>query len=89
MAAQSYRLLRTSVTVFKVLAWVALVLQSAAGLFLLIAGGDPVLVAGAELDARIVGLLNIIGAGVYFYSLWLMAHLIRLMLDIRDRLPGG
>jgi hypothetical protein len=32
--------------------------------------------------------LNFVAAGMYFFSLWLMSSLLRLLLDIRDRLPG-
>ncbi len=86
---QSYKFLRVSATVFKVLAWVALVLQVIGGLILVIGGGEPVLVGGIELPARIVGVLNFVAAGMYFFSMWLMSNLITLWLDIRDHLPGS
>lgn len=80
----TYKFLRTSVKVFKVLAWVALGLQIVTGLILVIGGGDPVLVAGVDIPARVVGLLNFVAGAVYFFSLWLTSSLIQLLLDIRD-----
>ena len=86
--AQPYKFLRASVTVFKVLAWVTLAVQVVTGLILIVTGGDPVLISGLEVPARLVGVLNFVAAGVYFFSLWLMSALVRLLLDVRDRLPG-
>jgi hypothetical protein len=85
--ASSYPFLRTSIVIFKVLAWLSLAVQAITGLILLIGGGDPVLIGGLEVPARLVGVLNFVAAAVYFFSLWLMANLLRLLLDIRDRLP--
>ena len=64
-------------------------MQVITGLILVIGGGDPVLIGGIELPARLVGLLNFVAAAMYFFTLWLMSSLIRLLLDIRERLPGG
>ena len=86
--AQPYKFLRVSVTVFKVLAWVTVAVQVVTGLILIVTGGEPVLIAGVEIPARLVGVLNFVAAGMYFFSLWLMSNLLRLLLDIRDRLPG-
>lgn len=86
---QSYKFLRTSIKVFKALAWVSLALQVVTGVILLVVGGEPVFVGGISVPARMVGLLNFIVAIVYFFSLWLMANLVQLWLDIRDRLPGS
>ena len=84
-----YKFLRVSVKIFKVLAWLSLVIQVVTGVILLVVGGDPVLIGGVNVPARVVGVLNFIVAVVYFFSLWLMASLIRLWLDIRERLAGG
>lgn len=84
-----YKFLRVSITVFKVLAWVSLALQVVTGIILLVVGGEPVLIGGISVPARVVGVLNFVVAIVYFFSLWLMANLIRLWLDIRERLPGA
>ena len=86
--AQPYKFLRVSVTVFKVLAWVTVAVQVVTGLILIVTGGEPVLIGGIEIPARLVGVLNFVAAGLYFFSLWLMSSLLRLLLDIRDRLPG-
>ena len=83
MAQESYKFLRASTVVFKVLAWVALILQVVTGLVLVIGGGEPVLIGGLEVPARLVGVLNFVAAAMYFFSLWLMKSLIQLLLDIR------
>ena len=87
--AQPYQFLRVSSKVFKVLAFVAVVVQVITGLILLIGGGDPIAIGGLELPARIVGVLNFVAAGLYFFSFWLMSNLIQLLLDIRERLPAS
>ena len=84
-----YKFLRVSVTVFKVLAWLTMVFQVITGLILVITGGEPIFIGGLELPTRVVGILNFVAAGVYFFSFWLMASLVRVVLDIRERLPGG
>lgn len=86
--AQTYKFLRASVKVFKVLAWVSLGLQIVTGVILLVVGGEPVFIGGITVPARVVGVLNFIVAIVYFFSLWLMANLIQLWLDIRERQGG-
>lgn len=85
----TYKFLRASVKVFKVLAWVALGLQVITGVILVFGGGERVLVAGVDIPARVVGLLNFIAGGVYYFSLRLTAELIQLLLDIRDHQGGG
>ena len=86
------KFLRLSAVVFKVLAWLALGLQVIAGLILLIFGGEPVVVGGiggVELPARVVGILNFVAAAVYFFFFWLASCVIRLLLEIRAKLPGS
>jgi len=87
--AQPYKFLQVSVKVFRVLAWLALALQVITGLILLITGGEPVVIGGLDLPARLVGVLNLVAAALYFFSFWFMGSLIQLLLDIRSRLPGG
>lgn len=87
--AQPYKFLRVSITIFKVLAWLSAVLQVGVGLYLVVAGGAPVLVAGVDVPARVVGLLNFVAAAMYWFSFWLMSAVLRVVLDIRDRLPNG
>lgn len=82
---ESYKFLRVSATIFKVLAFVALIVQVVTGLILVVRGGEPVLIGGAELPVRIVGVLNFVTAAMYFFSFWLMSSLIRLLLDIRGQ----
>ena len=82
---QSYKFLQVSATIFKVLAFIALVVQVVTGLILLIRGGEPVLIGGAELPVGLVGVLNFVTAAMYFFSFWLVSSLIRLLLDIRGQ----
>ena len=84
-----YKFLRVSAVAFKVLAWIALAVQVITGLILVVTGGVPVVLGGIEVPARVVGVLNFVAAGMYFFSLWLMSTLIHLLLDIREHLPGG
>ena len=89
MTAKSIKFLQVSVTVFKVLAWFVLVVEVIAGLNFLIRGGDPLAIGDVEIPARLVGVMNFIAAGTYFFSFWLVSSLIQLLLDIRKQLPGA
>ena len=89
MAQEPYKFLRVSVVVFKVLAWVAVAFQVVSGLILLIGGGEPIIIGGIDIPARLVGVLNFVAAGVYFDSFWLMSKVLQVLLDIRGRLPGA
>ena len=42
-------------------------------------------IGNLALPVRVVGLLNFVAAGLYFFSFWLMKSLIQLLLDIRER----
>ncbi len=86
--ATSRKFLHVSVTVFKVLAWFALVVQVVTGLVLVIRGGEPVLIGGFDIPARVIGILNFVAAGMYFFSFGLMSHLIQLLLEVHERLSG-
>ena len=83
------KFLRAGVVVFKVLAWLSLVLQVLVGLSLLIGGGEAVPIGGVDVPARLVGILNCIAGAIYFFMLLLVANVIRLLLDIRERLEKG
>lgn len=83
---KSYKFLRVSVKVFKVLAWVSLVAQVVTGLILVVGGGEPVLIGGIDVPARVVGILNFVAAGMYFFTMWLVSNVLQLWLDIRDQL---
>ena len=87
--AKPYKFLRVSTTVFKVLAWVAVAFQVVTGTILIVTGGEPVAIGNLELPVRVVGLLNFIAAGLYFFSFWLMKSVLQLLLDIRERQPGS
>ena len=87
--AKPYKFLRVSTGVFKVLAWVAVAFQVVTGLILVIQGGEPVAIGNLELPVRVVGLLNFVAAGLYFFSFWLMKGVLQLLLDIREHQPGG
>ena len=82
---QEYPLLQVGVTVFKVLAWLSLVIQAILGMVLLATGGAPVSVGGFDVPARIVGLLNCVAAGIYFFMLSLVAQVLRLVLELREQ----
>ena len=79
------RFLRWGVKVFKVLAWLSLVIQIALGVALLVMGGDPIDVVGVPVPARVIGVLDCVAAGIYFFVLYLIASVIRLLLDLRER----
>ena len=78
-------MVKVGVTVFKVLAWVSLLIQGVLGIVLLVTGGDPVAVGGVEIPARVVGVLNCVAAGIYFFMLTLMASVLKLLLDIHSQ----
>ena len=80
------KLLKASITVFKVLAWLSLVIQVVVGLILLIGGGPAVPIGGVEIPARVVGVLNCVAGAIYFFLLLLVANVIRLLLDIHKKL---
>ena len=82
---KEYKFLKVGVTLFKVLAWLSLVLQVVVGLVLLVAGGPAVSIGGVEVPARVVGLLNCIAGAIYLFILLLVANVIRLLLDIREQ----
>ena len=63
--------LRVSITVFKVLAYLSLGLQVVVGAILLIGGGEAVPIGGVDIPARVVGLLNFVAGGIYFFMLFL------------------
>ena len=83
--SQPYPFLRASVKIFRVLAWVALGIPVVTGVILIVVGGEPVLWGGIDLPARVVGLLNVVAGGLYFFSTWLVSDLLQLLLDIRER----
>ena len=80
-----YRMVRSGVIVFKVLAWVSLLIQGALGIVLLVTGGAPVPIGGVDVPARLVGVLNCAAAGIYFFMLLLISNVLKLLLEVRGR----
>ena len=80
------KFLAGSTVVFRVLAWVSLVLQVIVGLIVLVSGGEPVAVAGVDVPARVIGVLNCVAGVIYFFLMYFVAHLVHLLLEIRQQL---
>ena len=78
-------MVKVGVTIFQVLAWISLVVQVAVGAILLISGGPDVPIGGVDVPARVVGLLNFIAGGIYFFLMLLTANVLRLVLEIHER----
>ena len=83
--AQPQAFLGKSATVFKVLAWVSLIVQALVGLTVLVLGGPPVPIAGAEIPARLVGVLNFVAAAVYWFLFMYISKLTQLLLELHGR----
>ena len=81
----SGKFLGVSVKVFQVLAWVSLVIQVLVGLIVLVVGGEPVIIGGVDVPARLVGLLNCVAGVIYFFMLYLVSHVLRVLLDLHQR----
>lgn len=82
---ERYKFLGVGVVVFKVLAWLSLILQVVVGFVLLISGGPAVAIGGVDVPARVVGILNCVAGVIYLFMLLLVANVIRLLLDIREQ----
>ena len=78
--------LRLGAIVFTVLAWLSLTAQVGVGLYLLVGGGGTVLNGGLDVPGRLVGVLNCISGLIYFFILLLISHVLRVLLDIHQRL---
>jgi hypothetical protein len=74
--------LSTGAAVFAVLAWVSLGLQLAVGLTVLVMGGPPVPVGGAEIPARVIGVLNFVAAAIYWFLFMFISKLTRVLLEV-------
>ena len=81
--------LKTSVTVFTVLAWLSLGLQLLVGLAVLVLGGPPVAIGGAEIPARLVGVLNFVAAAIYWFLFMFISRATRALLDVHAKVTGG
>ena len=82
------RFVRVGATVFMVLAWLSLVVQVLVGLFILVIGGEPVQMGGAEIPARAVGVLNFLAAAVYWFLFMFVSHVTRLLLELHRTVSG-
>ena len=80
--------LELSFVIFKVLAWISLVVQVVVGIIVLVVGGEPVPIGGIDVPARLVGLLNCVAGAVYFFLLLLVARIIRVLLEIHKKVVG-
>ena len=82
---ESRKFLAVSAMVFRVLAWVSLVLQVVVGLVVLVTGGEPVAVAGVDVPARVIGILNCVAGVIYFFLMLFLAHVVRVLLEISQQ----
>ena len=89
MVQQPGNLVRIGSKVFKVLAWVALGLQSVMGMVLLVVGGQAVPIGGVDVPARAVGALNLVAAVVYWFMFLLASSVLRLLLDVHQHATQG
>ena len=80
--------LELGIVIFKVLAWVSLVVQVVVGIIVLVVGGEPVPIGGVDVPARLVGLLNCVAGAMYFFVLLLVARVIRVLLEIHKKGVG-
>ncbi len=79
---EGYRFLKVSGTVFKVLAWVALVLGIVAGIVIFVGGGTPE-------APRLTGFVGIALGIIYFFIFFTAAEVIKVLLDIRGKVEKG
>ena len=82
MAQSGDRFLQASSTIFRVLAWVTLVLQAVMGLILVIGVGEAVPIGAIELPARVVGLLNLVAAAIYWFLFTFISKITKLLVDV-------
>jgi hypothetical protein len=75
--------------VFTVLAWVSLGVQLIVGLIVLVMGGPPVPIGGADIPARLIGILNVIAAAIYWFLFMFIASVTRLLVDLHRQSVKG
>lgn len=75
---KTYKFLETSSTIFKVLAWVSLVLGIIAGIVIFIGGGTPE-------APRTTGFIGILLGIVYLFIFLTASEVITLLLEIRNK----
>ncbi len=77
--------LRKSATVFAVLAWVTLGIQVVVGLIVLVVGGPAVPIGGAEIPARVIGVLNFVAAAIYWFLFMFISTMTRVLLEVHSQ----
>ena len=85
---QSQGFLRASAKLLAIVAWVSLGIQLIVGVAVLVLGGPPVAIAGADVPARVVGLLNFVAAAVYWFLFTYLSRLTTLLLELHGKLTG-
>jgi hypothetical protein len=88
LATNGTKFVSLGATIFKVLGWVALILQVIIGLILLIGGGPDVPVGGVDIPARLVGVLNFVAAVIYWFMFTFISQVTRLLLDVHAKVAG-
>ena len=79
------KFLAIAALVFKVLAWVSLGIQALVGVVVLVVGGPPVPIGEAEIPARVIGVLNFVAAGIYWFLFMFISKMTRVVLDLHAR----
>ncbi|MBI3021261.1 MAG: hypothetical protein HYY59_04600 [Candidatus Omnitrophica bacterium] len=82
---QGTAFLRKSATVFSVLAWASMVIQTLAGLYMLVFGGEPVPIGDASIPARAASVLVFAGAALNWFLFMFAAKLTQVLLDIHSQ----
>ena len=71
-----------SAVVFAVLAWLTLGIQVVIGLIVLVVGGPAVPIGGAEIPARVIGVLNFVAAAIYWFLFMFVSKVTRMLLEV-------
>ena len=79
---KTYKLLSVSAVIFKILAWLSLVIGIVSSVIIFIGGGTP--------DApRTTGFIGILLGVVYFFVSFTVSEVITLLLDMSSRINKG
>ena len=80
------RFVRWGVNVFKILAWFTLIIEVGWGIAVLVMGGEPIpIFTWLDVPARVIGVVTCLLGGLYFFLCYLIASVIRLLLDLREQ----
>ena len=77
--------LKRSATVFLVLAWVGMGIQTLAGLYMLVFGGEPVPIGDAAVPARVASVLVFAGAALNWFLFMFAAKLTQVLLEVHSQ----